>query len=174
MSNITKRSPCVRHSAFHDSEDSEKPINSRNSEAQLPNDNCEAGLQPVVSRNSDFYERLKPTHNSSRDYFQLIRDDHDYLQPISDLLNTRENAGSYLHASNESAANLQPVESRLNSCRQPANERPLCTNDNIRSFNIAYAEQVVECDQSIGEYDEIVDVAMVGFQPLDNTRSRSQ
>jgi hypothetical protein len=213
MSNIAQTSPCVEHSTIHDSDDSRGPINRRNTEVQLLNDNSEVYFEPlndnsevyfepvsdgsevyleplndnsensieptcngsennVVSSNSDFYDSLKPTLNSSSDYLQLISDDHNYLQLTSDGPNTsslqrsREGAGSCLNAASESEAYLQPVESRLHSYRQPVNERPLCSNDHIESNNIVYAGPA--------EYDDIGDVAMVGFQPLDNTRSRSQ
>jgi hypothetical protein len=189
MSNIAPNTPCVEHTTTHDSDDSRKPADRPNSEIQLPNDNSDACIESpsdnsemlssvehvsgnnVVLRNNDFYDTLKPTHNSSRDYLQLIRDDHNYLQPTSDVPITRslrcsrEDSGSCLNAANESAAYLQPVESSLHSCRQPVNERPLCTNERIRSYNIVYAEQV-EYDQIFDEYMKLLMLQWLAFSHM--------
>lgn len=191
MSIIAQSSPCVRHSTIIDSEDSREPVSRLTSEVQLLDDKSEVLLEPlsdnsdnsveptcngseknVVYRNFACDKSLKPPVNSSSDYIQRINDDHNYLQLASNVPNssslqrTREGSGSCLLAVNELEAYLQLVEPNLNSYRQHINERPLGSNDHIRPNNSVYAEQA--------EYDQIADVAMAGYQPPDNTRSRSQ
>jgi hypothetical protein len=84
----------------------------------------------------------------------------------SGLRGTREGAGSCLHATIESEANAPSVEPGLKNLCQPVNERPQRSYDHIRPYNNVYAKQL--------ENEQIVDVALVNFQPLNNTRSRDQ
>jgi hypothetical protein len=132
--------------------------------------------ETVTSMNS-----LKPTHNSSSDYFQLISDDHNYLQPIQATCPKLVDCDAHVKTQEVACmlmlVNQKHICSMLNldytTIVNPSTKDRCVPMISIRSHNIVYAEQA-EYDQIVDEYDEIVDVAMVDFQPLDNTRSRSQ